>query len=165
MFGCLMEQGGEKKTTMQELPARPLQTKGSSFQDWCSAWFTNKEKPTVLTPQACTSAFGNSSTGAGAMKEPKPLAPLASFLPRCSHDLTLTPPHLGKAVPMSHKNTPRESHPALDYLKASNPATARAAENRPDTGTSKGCWKARNSPSPALSHWDQPETHPKNILL
>lgn len=65
---------------MQELPAHPLQTKGNSFQDWCRAWFTNKEKPAVHTPQACRSAFGNSSVGAGAMQEPKPLALLASFL-------------------------------------------------------------------------------------
>lgn len=111
----------------------------------------NKEKPTVHTLQACRREFGNSSTGAGATKEPKPLALLTSFLPGCSHDLPLTPPHLGKAVPTSHKNTPGKSQPALHYLKPSDPAQPRvfradrAAENTPDTGTSKGCWKARNS--------------------
>lgn len=41
-----------KRKTMQELPAHPLHTKGSSFRDLCSAWFTNKEKPNMHNPQA-----------------------------------------------------------------------------------------------------------------
>lgn len=73
--------------------------------------------------------------------------------PSC-HDFTLTPPHLGKAVPRSHKNTPRKRHPALEHQTGSEPAQPggfradRAAENRPDLGSTAGCCKARNSPCP-----------------
>lgn len=151
---------------MQELPACPLHTKGSSFWDLCTAWFTNKEKHTVPTPRPPDLCLGT-APGPGATKEHKALVPLTSLLPGCSHDLTLTP-HLGKAVPMSHKNTPRKSHQDLEHLKHSEPAQPglfradRAAENRPHTGTRKDGHRDAGRPEqplPLLSHTGTIQKH------
>lgn len=77
VFGCVMEQGGEKKNN-QQLPLRPLHTKRSSFRDLCSAWFTNKEKHTVHIPRPADL--------------PLQTAPLALGLPRSSKHLPHLPP-------------------------------------------------------------------------
>lgn len=131
MLGCVMEQGGEKEKPCKScLP--PLHTKGSSSRDLCSAWFTKKEKHTVPTPRAAGLPLGAAPQALGLPRSPKhlPHSP-----PSCQAAAMTCPDTttLGKAVPMSHKNTARKSPSpgAPERLRAS---TARAAQNRPDTG-------------------------------
>lgn len=142
VFGCVMEQGGEKENNHARTASLASPHQRKFLQGLVQCLVHKQGKAHSAHPQACRSAFANSSTGPGATKELQALAPLASFLSGCSHDLTLTPAHLGKAVPRSQKNTPRKRHPALEQLKGSEPA--QPGVFRADKGTNK----ARNSPFP-----------------
>lgn len=161
-----MEQGGEKENNHARTACLSSAHQRKFLLGFVQCLVHKQGKAHSAHPQASRSVFGNSSWPWG-HQGAQSTCPTHLPPPGCSHDLTLTP-HLGKAVPMSHKNTPRKSHQALEHLKHSEPAQPglfradRAAENRPHTGTRKDGHRDAGRPEqplPLLSHTGTIQKH------